>query len=237
MPASPPKKESRVLKLLIGNKNYSSWSLRPWILLRHFDIPFEELYISLNAANFADVVGRYNPALRVPVLIDGELAIWESIAICEYIAERFPQHAIWPRDARWRAQARVVSAEMHAGFAALRNHWPMNIRAILPGHGPEGQVKRDFERIAAIWHLALAESGGPFLFGEFSAADAMYAPVVTRFATYQVDLDFELQRYCDTVLGTPAMIQWSEAARAESEVLNDEGHEPYASPIPALRQA
>jgi glutathione S-transferase len=217
-----------MLKLLIGNKNYSSWSLRPWILLRQFNIPFEEQYVSLHDPDFATIVGKYSPALRVPVLVDDNFAVWDSIAICEYVAERYPEFAIWPRDRRDRAQARSISAEMHAGFNAFRAHWPMNIRASLPGHPPVGQVTPEFERICEIWTTALERSRGPFLFGEFSAADAMYAPVASRFATYHVTLAPALLAYRDRVLATHAMQEWIEGALGESEVLLDD--EPYSAP-------
>jgi glutathione S-transferase len=217
-----------MLKLLVGNKNYSSWSLRPWILLRQFNIPFEEQWVSLADPDFAQLVGKYSPALRVPVLVDDGFAVWDSIAICEYVAERHPEMAIWPRDRRDRAHARSVSAEMHAGFNAFRAHWPMNVRASLPGHPPDAAVKVDFERICAIWTTALERSRGPFLFGEFSAADAMYAPVASRFVTYHVPLPGPLLAYRDRILATDAMQEWTRAARAETEVLPDD--EPYSVP-------
>jgi glutathione S-transferase len=218
-----------MLKLLVGNKNYSSWSLRPWILLRYFEIPFDEQYVSLNDPDFATVVGKYSGALRVPVLVDDGFAVWDSIAICEYVAERHPELAIWPHDRRNRAQARSISAEMHSGFNAFRAHWPMNIRASLPGHPPEeGPVARDFERICAIWTTALERSRGPFLFGEFCAADAMYAPVASRFATYHATLSPTLLAYRDRLLATDAMQEWTSAALAESEILADD--EPYGAP-------
>ena len=216
-----------MLKLLVGNKNYSSWSLRPWILLRHFNIPVEEQYVSLNDPDFAKVVGRYSPALRVPVLVDDGFAVWDSIAICEYVAERHPELAIWPRERRDRAIARSISAEMHSGFNAFRAHWPMNIRASLPGHPPQGVAAREFESICAIWTIALERSRGPFLFGEFSAADAMYAPVVSRFVTYHATLPPALLAYRDRLLATDAMQEWTAASLAESEILLDD--EPYGA--------
>jgi glutathione S-transferase len=214
-----------MLKILIANKNYSSWSMRPWLVLKHFAIPFEEEQISLNAKDWAEQVGRYSPALRVPVLIDQDFAVWDTLAIIEYLAEKFSEHEIWPGAPRARARARCLAAEMHAGFSALRAHWPMNISASLPGHVADAAVTRDLARLTSMWESALDASGGPFLFGPFSAADAMYAPVVSRFKTYQVGLSDIAQAYCERVLANHAVIAWTQGAMQETEFVEDD--EPY----------
>ncbi len=204
--------------LYIGNKNYSSWSLRPWLLLRHFAIPFREHMVS--------VAGRdYNPELkplsgnaRVPCLHEDGFQVWESIAIAETLAERYPQ--MWPEDARVRARARSISAEMHAGFAKLRTAMPMNLKLKLKGKTPTPEVQRDIDRIVEIWTEArtqFATSEGPYLFGEFSVADAMYAPIVWRFHIYNVALPPLAAAYRDTLLAHPAMQEWHAAALQESE--------------------
>ena len=204
--------------LYIGNKNYSSWSLRPWLLLRHFAIPFREHMVS--------VAGRdYNPELkplsgnaRVPCLHEDGFQVWESIAIAETLAERYPQ--MWPEDARARARARSISAEMHAGFAKLRTAMPMNLKLKLKGKPPTPEVQRDIDRIVEIWTEArtqFATNEGPYLFGEFSVADAMYAPIVWRFHVYNVALPPLAAAYRDTLLAHPAMQEWYAAALHESE--------------------
>ena len=216
------------LKLVIGNKNYSSWSLRPWLLLTHAGIAFDEVRIGLFTATYRDEIARYSPAGKVPVLLDGPLTVWDSLAICEYVAEKFPDKALWPRERAARARARSVAAEMHSGFGTLRTHLPMNVRAHLPGRGHRRDVLAEAARIAESWLDCRTRFGaeGPFLFGAFSCADAMYAPVCSRFATYAVPLPDAARRYVDTILALPAMQTWSSAARAESEVLEED--EPYA---------
>ena len=175
-----------MLKLYIGNKNYSSWSMRPWVLLRQAGIPFEEQLVRFDSfasgSQFKEVVGTVNPQGKVPVLVDGDLAVWDSLAICEYAAERFPERQLWPRDAKARARARSVCAEMHAGFSALRNHCPMNIEASLPHIGAlvwrdQPAVRADVQRIVGMWTELLERHGGPMLFGGFSVADAYFAPL------------------------------------------------------------
>ncbi len=204
--------------LYIGNKNYSSWSLRPWLLLRHFAIPFTEHMVS--------VAGRdYNPALkplsgnaRVPCLHEDGFQVWESIAIAETLAERYPQ--MWPADAQARARARSVSAEMHAGFAKLRTAMPMNLKLKLKGKAPTPEVQRDIDRVVDIWTEArtqFATGAGPYLFGEFSVADAMYAPIAWRLHIYNVALPPLAATYRDTLLAHPAMQEWYAAALKESE--------------------
>ena len=204
--------------LYIGNKNYSSWSLRTWLLLKHFGIPFVEHLVS--------VAGRdYNPALkpvagnaRVPCLhVDG-FQIWESIAIAEYLAESTP--AMWPADARARARARSVAAEMHAGFARLRTAMPMNLKLKLQGKAASPDVQRDIDRIVEIWDEArtqFATNEGPYLFGAFSIADAMFAPIVWRLHIYNVPLSPVAVAYRDSMLAHPAMVEWSQSAIAEAE--------------------
>ena len=204
--------------LYIGNKNYSSWSLRPWLLLKHFGIPFTEHMVS--------VAGRdYNPALkplagnaRVPCLHEDGFQIWESLAIAEALAERYPQ--MWPADPRARTRARSISAEMHAGFAKLRTAMPMNLKLKLRGKPATPEVQRDIDRVTEIWEEArtqFATPDGPWLFGAFSVADAMFAPVVWRFHVYNVDLPPVAAAYRDAMLAHPAMQEWYAAGILESE--------------------
>lgn len=216
--------------LYIGNKNYSSWSLRPWLAMRHFDIPFRESRVALYQADSASKLRAVSPSGKVPVLRDGELVVWDSLAIGEYLAERYPEFGLWPGNARQRALARAVSAEMHSGFTALRSQMPMNLRASLPGCGHTPEVLADIARITEIWASLRAQHAahGDFLFGPFCYADAMFAPVVTRLATYGVALDGAAAEYAAAVLALPAMVQWREAALAESEVIA--AAEPYARP-------
>nr|WP_315596493.1 glutathione S-transferase family protein [uncultured Cupriavidus sp.] len=213
------------MKLVIGNKNYSSWSLRPWLLLRHAGIAFEEIPLRLFTKAFDAEIARYSPAGKVPALIDGDVTVWDSLAISEYVAERFPAKHLWPADAAARAVARSVCAEMHAGFGNLRSQMPMNSTAVLPGIGWSVAVQRDIDRIAAIWTDLRTRHGakGPFLFGEFTIADAFYAPVVSRFATYGVHLPEAAKAYADFILSLPAMQEWVAGAREERDfVVADE---------------
>lgn len=213
------------MKLVIGNKNYSSWSLRPWLLLRHAGIAFEEVPLRLFTKDFGAEIARYSPAGKVPVLIDGDVTVWDSLSISEYVAERFPEKSLWPADAGDRATARSVCAEMHSGFGNLRSQMPMNSTAVLPGIGWNVAVQRDVDRIATIWSDLRARHGanGPFLFGEFSVADAFYAPVVSRFATYGVHLPEAAKLYADFILALPAMQEWVAGAREERDfVVADE---------------
>jgi len=213
--------------LVVANKNYSSWSLRAWLGLTQAGIVFDEMRIRLGFPDTKERILGYSPAGRVPILLDGQVRIWESIAILEYAAERWPEKRMWPADRGARALARAVSAEMHAGFAALRTAMPMNCRGRYPGKGRGPAVDADIARIEAMWADCLKRSGGPFLFGAFSIADAMYAPVASRFLTYGVQLAGAVQQYADAVLGLPAMREWYEAAAAEPEVLAE--YEPYAA--------
>ncbi|WP_454762648.1 glutathione S-transferase family protein [Cupriavidus campinensis] len=215
------------MKLVIGNKNYSSWSLRPWLLMRHAGIAFEEIPVRLSTPGFAAQVAQYASAGKVPVLVDGAVSVWDSLSISEYVAERFPEKALWPADPAARALARSVCAEMHAGFGNVRSQLPMNVTAVLPGCGWSVAVQREVDRIAAIWTDLRARYGadGPFLFGRFSVADAFYAPVVTRFATYGIHLPDAAKAYADFMLALPAMQEWIAAAREERDFLADD--EPY----------
>jgi glutathione S-transferase len=205
--------------LVIGNKAYSSWSLRPWLLMKHAGLEFDEVRIPLYQDDHAAKIRDYSPSGKVPVLVDGLTTMWDSLAICEYLAEHHPDRRLWPAAAAARAHGRAISAEMHSGFAALRTNMGMNVRRSFPGVGMQGGVAADIARIEAIWQGSLNESGGPFLLGEFSVADAMFAPVATRFKTYAVALSDAAQRYADRVLELPAMLEWYAAAKAETEVL------------------
>lgn len=209
------------LKLVIGNKNYSSWSMRPWLVLTAFGIAFEEIRITLGEAHTTARISAYSAAGRVPVLIDGNLAVWDSLAICEYLAEQFASLPLWPQDAAARAVARSICAEMHSGFSDLRSQMGMNIRASLPGQGHTPAVQADIGRISEIWEDCLSKFGHrQFLFGEFSIADAFYAPVVMRFRTYAVSLAPALQAYADRVAAHPAVARWIAESLAESEVVS-----------------
>jgi glutathione S-transferase len=209
------------LTLVVGNKNYSSWSLRPWLAMRQAGIAFDEVVIPLYRAESKAALLAHSPAGKVPVLRHDGRTVWDSLAIMEYLAETFPAARIWPEDAAARALARSVSAEMHAGFAALRAGMSMNLRERLPGQGRNAAVDADIARITAIWRDCRARfgDGGPFLFGAFTAADAMYAPVATRFRTYGVDLDPTCRAYADAVLALPAFLEWQAAAQAEPWVI------------------
>ncbi|UDM50412.1 glutathione S-transferase family protein [Cupriavidus sp. MP-37] len=218
------------MKLVIGNKNYSSWSLRPWLLLRQAGIDFEEVQVRLFTGSFAAEIARYSPAGKVPVLVDGDITVWDSLAISEYVAERFPDKQLWPADPAARAVARAVCAEMHSGFVNVRSQLPMNVTAVLPGRGWNVAVQREVERIAAIWDGLRKQHAarGPFLFGTFTVADAFFAPVVSRFATYGIHLPddcAEAKAYADFMLGLPALQQWIAGAREERDFLADD--EPY----------
>jgi glutathione S-transferase len=208
-----------MLTLVIANRNYSSWSLRPWLALKEAGIPFRESRIPLGTVRTREEISKVSPSGRLPVLLDGNLAIWDSLAICEYLAERQP--TLWPAEPTARAMARSISAEMHSGFVALRANMPMNCRTLVPGAGRTPEVDRDIGRILGIWEDCRSrhETSGPFLFGRFSIADAMYAPVVWRFRTYAVELPPVAKAYSDTMQRLPAMQEWLDAARAEAEVL------------------
>ena len=220
------------LTLVIGNKNYSSWSMRPWVLLRQLGIPFSEVKLRFHSEEWRREIGRWSPSGLVPVLWRGEQAVWDTLAIAETLAEWYPGHGLWPAEPAARAHARSVAAEMHSGFRSLRSTMPMNIRASYPGKGMTAETRNDIARVEALWAEARRRfgSGGPFLFGSFCAADAMYAPVVTRFATYGVALGAESQRYCDVLRAAPGVRAWIREALEEEEVVADE--EPYAASAP-----
>ncbi len=210
------------MKLVIGNKAYSSWSFRPWLLMRVLGLPFEEELIPLYRDGSAERIRAASPGGKVPALIDGDVVVWESLSIIEYIADRFPDR-VWPFDRAARAHARSLSAEMHSGFAPLRARCPMNIRrgpkpVIL---GPEAAA--DVARIIAGWTEARSRfgAGGPFLYGAFSGADAMYAPVVSRFHSYAVDVPPPVRAYMDAVMALPAWREWKQAADGEPWRLAD----------------
>lgn len=207
------------LTLVIGNKNYSSWSMRPWVALTAFGIPFNEVRVLLDQPDTAARIAEYSGAGRVPVLLAGDMTIWDSLAICEYVAEQFPDLHLWPQDVAARAMARSVTAEMHSGFAGLRSAMSMNIRVSLPGRGRAPEALGDIGRVCEIWEECLSRFGHhQFLFGAFSIADAFYAPVVMRFKTYGVSLAPALQAYCDRVQAHPAVARWVREALAETEV-------------------
>ena len=208
------------MKLVIGNKVYSSWSLRPWIVMKAFAISFEETVVSLRWVDTRDRILAHSPSGKVPALIDDGVTVWDSLAIMEYLADKFPQHAIWPKNRLARAHARCVSAEMHSGFQALRNACSMNVTRRFKERDRGEAVAADVARITAIWHEARekfgAKTGKPFLYGEFSAADGMYAPVVSRFHGYSIAVDPVAQAYIDAMLAHPAYKAWLVGAVAET---------------------
>jgi glutathione S-transferase len=216
-----------VLKLLIGNKNYSSWSLRPWLLLSHAQIPFEEECLSFNAPDFKASVGRYSPVGKVPVLIHDDLVIWDSLAIAEYVAELFPEKFLWPEHRTSRAHARSLCAEMHAGFQAMRAAMPMNCSHRFENALFPLPVQNNVQRIVDIWEDCRNRYAdeGPFLFGAFSVADAYFAPVVQRFATYNVTVPNASNRYMRIISDLPSMKRWIVAAKAENDFILED--EPY----------
>ncbi len=224
-----------MLKLYIGNKNYSSWSMRPWVLMRQTGIPFEEVMVQFDSfaagSAFKTTLAAISPVGKVPVLLDGDLAVWDTLAIAEYLAERFPEHALWPSDARARAQARSICAEMHSGFTALRSHCPMNIEASLPEVGArvwqeQAGVRADVERLSSMWTGLLSrQPAGSLLFGRFSIADAYFAPVCMRLATYALPVPSEVGAYVERVRALPGVKAWVDGALAERDFLDFE--EPY----------
>ena len=209
------------LTLILGNKNYSSWSLRPWIAMRQAGIDFAEEVIPLYEPGSRERILKYSAAGKVPILLDGDMAIWESLAIIEHIAEKFPTAGLWPQEPAARAHARAISAEMHAGFAALRNHCPMNMRRTAKARALTPEVEEDIKRIEAIWADSRARFGrsGPFLLGVFSAADAMYAPVVSRFSSYAIPVGAPARDYMGAMMALPAWKEWAAAAAAEPWVM------------------
>jgi glutathione S-transferase len=225
-----------MLQLVIGNKNYSSWSMRPWVLMRQFGIAFDEIKLRFDRLTYSPdsafyrALAQYTPVAKVPVLLIDGFAVWDTLAIAEALADRHPELAMWPRDALQRARARSLCAEMHAGFAALRSHCPMNIEASLPEVGAcvlaeQAAVREDLARIDAIWSEHTASSGGPFLFGAFGIVDAYYAPVVPRIRSYALPLSASARGYADRVWAAPGVAAWVADALAEKDYLDFE--EPY----------
>jgi len=212
------------MKLVIGNKNYSSWSLRGWLAAAATGAAFEEILIPLDTPQTKAEIARYSPAGRVPVLIDDGFEVWDSLAIIEYLAEKYPAAGLWSQDARTRARQRMLCAEMHSGFAALRSHYPMNMRARVADRPAPPPVQADIDRIRSIWRDALARkpAEGAFLFGPFSAADIMFAPVVSRFETYGIAVGESERAYMDAVLAHPHFVKWAEAAALEPWILSSD---------------
>lgn len=206
------------LTLVIGDKRLSSWSLRPWLLLKEAGIPFNEALIRIHRPDSLKKILRYSKAGRVPALIDGNVTVWESTAICEYLAEKFPKAGFWPKDPKARAEARSISHEMHAGFQALRQNLPFSAKGPLPGHKMVPAAQPDVDRITEIWRECRKKygKGGPMLFGKFTIADAMYAPVAVRFQVYGVKLDPVSAAYRDTVLSLEGMQEWLLEGAAEA---------------------
>ena len=220
------------MKLLIGNKNYSSWSMRPWVLLTQFDIPFEEVLVRFDSfapdSKFKATIGALSPVGKVPLLVEDDgFVVWDTLAIAETVAEKFPDKALWPRDARQRARARSVCAEMHSGFSALRGAFGMNIEASLPEVGQRvlagnAAARTDLARVIQLWQGALAESGGPFLFGDYSIVDAYFAPVVTRLRTYALPVPADVAAYMERALAAKGTAAWIRDALEEKEFLQFE---------------
>lgn len=232
------------MQLIVGNKNYSSWSMRPWVLMKGLGIDFQERVLRFDFtpdSAFYREVGAATPTGKVPVLVDEGLAVWDSLAIVEYLAERFPDKGIWPSDPRQRARARSLCAEMHSGFGQLRGLCVMNIDADLSSVGPrllasEPGLRKDLARIVELWTDALAQSGGPFLFGTFGAADAFFAPVVMRVTRYALPVPEALKGYLARVEAAPGVREWIADAIAEKDFLDFE--EPYrdvSGPVPVLK--
>ena len=215
------------LQLVIGNKNYSSWSMRPWVLLRQLDIDFEEVQLKFGEGTKVIGIDKYSAAGKVPVLmVDGE-PVWDTLAICETAAEMFPKKQLWPEDELARRVARSICAEMHSGFQNLRSRMPMNVSRRYPGKGMTPESKKDIDRVVAIWTECRERFGGAgnFLFGKFSIADAFYTPVVMRFRAYAVKLPPVAQAYYETMLALSAMKEWIAAAGRETEIVPED--EPY----------
>jgi glutathione S-transferase len=212
------------LDLTIGNKNYSSWSFRPWIALKVAGIPFEETVIPIYAPGSREKFLARSPAGKVPILQDGDVTVWESLAILEYLAEKFPDAALWPRDAAARGHARAIASEMHAGFVPLRSQCPMNMWRPVKKLEPSAETAANVARIDAMWSDCRARfgHGGPFLFGRFGAADAMYAPVVSRFHTYGVEVGPASRAYMQAIMALPAWQEWYAAALKEEWLLEED---------------
>jgi len=207
------------MKLVIGNKNYSTWSLRPWLLLTHFEVSFTEVMESLQPDMLGVRLAQYSDSKKVPILIDNDLNIWDSLAICEYVNERCLNGRGWPKDVSQRATARAVSAQMHSGFNAIRNEMPMNIRASRDIELSDA-AQQEINQMQLLWHRLLQNSAGPWLFGDFSIADCMFIPVLFRFETYGVSLLPSTKAYHDTIMSNIAVTTWIESALKETEVVD-----------------
>ncbi len=227
-----------MLKLVIGNKNYSSWSMRPWVLMKQAGIPFEEVMVRFDSfeadSSFKQGLAQVSPVGKVPVLVDGDLSVWDTLAIAEYLAEKYPELHLWPREAPARARARSVTAEMHSGFGALRTACGMNIEARLPEVGQiiwrdNAAVRADVARIVAMWQQLLAEHGGPMLFGRFTIADAFYAPVVMRLRTFELPVPEDIRAYAQRVCELPGVKAWIDDALTERDFI------PFDEPYRAQR--
>ena len=207
--------------IYIGNKNYSSWSLRGWLMVKHTGAAFDEVVIPLSEPSTRATILRHSPSGKVPALQHGDHLVWDSLAIGEYLAELYPQARLWPEEMKARSVARAVSAEMHAGFAPLRTHLPMNMRSSFPDRGVTPEAQADINRVTALWRDCRSRfgAGGEFLFGHFTIADAMYAPVVSRFRTYKIALEEEAQRYAEAIWALPALQEWLAAARNEPMII------------------
>ena len=220
-----------MLKLYVGNKNYSSWSMRPWVLLKQAGIPFEEVMVRFDSfapgSTFRHTMDPISPTGKVPLLQDGDLTVWDTLAIAEYLAEKFPEHHLWPQAVATRARARSICAEMHSGFGQLRSQCPMNIEASLPGTGAliwrdKPGVRSDVARLVAMWQELLREHGGPMLFGDFSIADAYYAPICMRLKTYALPVPTQIAAYVARVFALPGVQAWISDALAENDFLDFE---------------
>jgi len=209
------------MKLVIGNKNYSTWSLRPWLLLSHFNVPFTEVMESLSPQSLSERLAQYSDSKKVPVLVHNELNVWDSLAICEYVSEQYLHGRGWPKSVEQRAVARAVSAQMHSGFTAIRNEMPMNIRAKRSIELSD-DAKKEINQMQLLWHRLLQNSGGPWLFGDFSIADCMFIPVVLRFKTYGVALLPSTENYRDTVMSNAAVNSWIDSALTETEIVDED---------------
>lgn len=223
-----------MLKLYIGNKNYSSWSMRPWVLMKQLQLPFEEVMVRFDSfdadSGFKQAIAGVNPAGKVPVLVDDSFPVWDTLAITEYLAERFPDSGVWPQDRQARARARSACAEMHSGFSALRSHCPMNVEASLPHIGAkvwaeQAAVRADVGRIVSMWSGLLQQSGGPMLFGRFGAADAYFAPVCLRLKNYGLPVPAAVSTYIERLLAMPGVKAWYDDALKEHDFVPFD--EPY----------
>jgi glutathione S-transferase len=212
------------LTIYLGNRNYASWSLRAWLALKATGAEFVEEVIPILQPGSKETLFKYSPSGKVPALHHGDIVVWDSLAICGYLAENFPAAGLWPADPAAKAVARSVSAEVHSSFMALRREFPMNIRSSFPGRGISPEAQSDINRVMAIWRQCrtrFGEGKGDFLFGAFTIADAMFAPVVTRFRTYKFDLEREADAYCDAITAMPAMQEWAAAAGNEPMVIDE----------------